>query len=108
MFFADVGHNVICVDNDPRKIEALQAGRVPIYEAGLEEIIHRNVSARRLRFIGSNREVVENSKIVFISVPTPQKPTREVDLSFIEKVSREIASVLQGLPSDCRQEHCPG
>jgi len=93
--FADVGHNVICVDNDPRKIEALQAGRVPIYEPGLEEIIHRNVSARRLRFSGSIREGVENSQIVFIAVPTPQQPSGEVDLSFIEKVSREIAGVLK-------------
>ena len=41
--FADVGHNVICVDNDPRKIESLQAGRIPIYEPGLEEFVHRNV-----------------------------------------------------------------
>src|SRR5450432_1550132 len=45
--FADVGHNVICVDNDLRKVEALQAGKVPIFEPGLEEVIHRNVSARR-------------------------------------------------------------
>ena len=53
--FADVGHNVICVDNDAQKIKQLQAGEVPIYEPGLEEIIHRNVSARRLRFTGSIR-----------------------------------------------------
>jgi len=92
--FADVGHNVICVDNDARKIEILQAGRVPIYEPGLEEIIHRNVSAHRLRFSGSIREGVENSQIVFIAVPTPQQPNGDVDLSFIEKVSREIAGIL--------------
>src|SRR5216684_4091567 len=92
--FADVGHNVVCVDNDPRKIDALQAGKVPIYEPGLEEIIHRNVSARRLRFSGCIREGVENSQIVFIAVPTPQLPNGDVDLSFIEKVSREIAGVL--------------
>ena len=59
--FADVGHNVVCVDNDPRKVEALQAGRVPIYEPGLEEVIHRNVSARRLRFTGSIKDGVDNS-----------------------------------------------
>ncbi len=92
--FADVGHNVISIDNDPRKVETLQAGRVPIYEPGLEEIIHRNVSARRLRFSGCIREGVENSQIVFIAVPTPQLPNGDVDLSFIEKVSREIAGVL--------------
>jgi UDPglucose 6-dehydrogenase len=92
--FADVGHNVICVDNDARKIETLRAGRVPIFEPGLEEIIHRNVSAHRLRFSGSIREGVDNSQIVFIAVPTPQQPNGDVDLSFIEKVSREIAGIL--------------
>jgi UDPglucose 6-dehydrogenase len=92
--FADVGHTVICVDNDARKIETLQAGRVPIFEPGLEEIIHRNVSAHRLRFSGSIREGVDNSQIVFIAVPTPQQPNGDVDLSFIEKVSREIAGIL--------------
>jgi len=92
--FADVGHNVICIDNDSRKVEALQAGKVPIYEPGLEEVIHRNVSAHRLRFTGSIKEGVDNSQIVFIAVPTPQQPNGDVDLSYIEKVAREIAGVL--------------
>jgi UDPglucose 6-dehydrogenase len=92
--FADVGHNVICVDNDAQKVKQLKAGQVPIYEPGLEEIIHRNVSAQRLRFTGSIKEGVENSQIVFIAVPTPQQPDGDVDLSFLEKVAREIAGVL--------------
>src|ERR1043165_4776532 len=92
--FADVGHNVICVDNDANKVEQLQAGEIPIYEPGLEEIIHRNVSARRLRFTGSIQEGVDHSQIVFIAVPTPQQPDGDVDLSFLEKVAREIAGVL--------------
>jgi UDPglucose 6-dehydrogenase len=92
--FADVGHNVICVDNDPRKIEALRAGKVPIYEPGLEELIHRNVAAHRLRFTGSIKEGVEHSQIIFIAVPTPPQTDGSVDLSFIEKVAREIAGVL--------------
>jgi UDPglucose 6-dehydrogenase len=94
--FADVGHNVICVDNDLRKVEALQAGKIPIYEPGLEEVVHRNVSAHRLRFTASTREGVDNSQIVFIAVPTPQQPDGSVDLSFIEKVARDIADVLTG------------
>src|SRR2546428_13535787 len=92
--FADVGHNVICVDNDTQKVEALQTGKLPIYEPGLEEVIHRNVSAHRLRFTDSIRDGVDNSQIVFIAVPTPQQPNGHVDLSYIEKVSREIAGVL--------------
>src|SRR5438477_9215479 len=92
--FADVGHNVTCVDNDAHKIEILRAGRVPIYEPGLEELIHRNVAAHRLRFSGSIKEGVDNSQIVFIAVPTPPQSDGSVDLSFIEKVAREIAGVL--------------
>ncbi|MDQ3625667.1 MAG: UDP-glucose/GDP-mannose dehydrogenase family protein [Verrucomicrobiota bacterium] len=92
--FADVGHNVICVDNDPRKVESLQAGKVPIYEPGLEEVINRNVAAKRLRFTGSIKDGVDNSQVVFIAVPTPQAADGHVDLSFIEKVAREIAGVL--------------
>jgi UDPglucose 6-dehydrogenase len=92
--FADVGHHVICVDNDSEKVKQLKAGEIPIYEPGLEEIIHRNVSARRLHFTGNIQEAVERSQIIFIAVPTPPLPDGDVDLSFVEKVAREIASVL--------------
>jgi UDPglucose 6-dehydrogenase len=92
--FADVGHHVICVDNDAEKVKQLKAGEIPIYEPGLEEIIHRNVSARRLHFTGNIQEAVERSQIIFIAVPTPPLPDGDVDLSFVEKVAREIAGVL--------------
>src|SRR5438034_10917302 len=81
--FADVGHNVICVDNDLEKIEALQGGKVTIYEPGMEEVIHRNVSAHRLRFTNSIRERVEKAQIILITVPTPQHPNDDVDLIFL-------------------------
>lgn len=93
--FAEVGHHVICVDNDQRKIDALLAGKVPIYEPGLEELIHQNVSAKRLRFTTSTGEGVDNSEVVFIAVPTPPQADGSVDLSYIEKVAREIAAVLK-------------
>jgi len=92
--FADVGHHVICVDNDSEKVKQLKAGQIPIYEPGLEEIIHRNVSAQRLHFTGNIQEGVERSQIIFIAVPTPPLPDGDVDLSFVEKVAREIAGVL--------------
>ena len=92
--FADVGHHVICVDNDSEKVKQLKAGEIPIYEPGLAEIVHRNVSARRLHFTGNIEEAVERSQIIFIAVPTPPLPDGDVDLSFVEKVAREIAGVL--------------
>src|SRR5437868_5268310 len=92
--FADVGHNVICVDNDARKVESLRQGKVPIYEPGLEEIVHRNVSAQRLRFTDSIKDGVDNAQVVFIAVPTPPQADGSVDLSFIEKVAREIAGAM--------------
>jgi UDPglucose 6-dehydrogenase len=93
--FAEVGHNVICVDNDPRKVESLQAGRIPIYEPGLEELVLRNVAAGRLRFTESIEDGVDHSAVVFIAVPTPPQPDGSVDLSYIERVAREIAAVLK-------------
>jgi UDPglucose 6-dehydrogenase len=93
--FAEVGHNVICVDNDQRKVDALTAGRIPIYEPGLEELVQRNVSAHRLHFTNSIAQGVDPSEVIFIAVPTPPQPDGSVDLSFIEKVAREIAGVLK-------------
>ena len=93
--FAEVGHNVVCVDNDRRKVEALKAGRIPIYEPGLEELVLRNVSAHRLQFTDSIEAGVDPSQVIFIAVPTPPQPDGSVDLSFIEKVAREIAGVLK-------------
>ncbi len=93
--FAEVGHHVICVDNDPRKITSLHAGQIPIYEPGLEDLVKRNVAAHRLTFSGSIEEGVSGSQVVFIAVPTPPQPDGSVDLSYIERVAREIAGVLK-------------
>src|ERR1700736_4620601 len=92
--FADVGHNVICVDNDQRKVDALQKGHIPIYEPGLDEVVHRNVSAGQLRFTNNIEDGVGHSQIVFIAVPTPPQPDGSVDLTYIERVARQIAEVL--------------
>src|SRR5580658_1371942 len=89
--FAEVGHRVICVDNDLKKVHQLQDGNIPIYEPGLEELVKRNVAAGRLSFTASIGDAVEASKVVFIAVPTPPQPDGSVDLSFVEGVAREIA-----------------
>jgi UDPglucose 6-dehydrogenase len=93
--FAEVGHNVICVDNNEKKVATLREGKVPIYEPGLEDLIHRNVAAKRLHFTTSTEEGVDGSDVLFIAVPTPPQPDGSVDLSYIEKVAREIAAVLK-------------
>jgi UDPglucose 6-dehydrogenase len=90
--FAEVGHQVICVDNNESKVKVLQGGGIPIYEPGLEELVKKNVAAGRLRFTASTKDGVENSDIIFIAVPTPPLPDGAVDLSFIEGVAREIAA----------------
>ncbi len=92
--FAEVGHTVTCVDNDAEKVKTLLAGGIPIYEPGLEDLVKRNVAAGRLRFTVSTAEGVEKSDVVFIAVPTPPLPDGSVDLSFIEKVAREIAAAM--------------
>src|SRR5262245_19147921 len=93
--FSQVGHHVMCVDNNPEKIEKLLRGEIPIYEPGLEEIVKENVAAGRLQFTSSTAEGVEFGEVVFIAVPTPPNADGSVDLRFIEKVAREIAAVLK-------------
>jgi len=90
--FAEVGHQVVCVDNDEAKVKTLKAGGIPIYEPGLEELVKKNTAAGRLSFTTSTAEGVEKSEVVFIAVPTPPQQDGAVDLSFIEKVAREIAA----------------
>jgi UDPglucose 6-dehydrogenase len=92
--FAEVGHQVICVDNDVKKVAMLQAGGIPIYEPGLEELVKTNVAAGRLRFTGEIADGVRNSDVIFIAVPTPPRPDGSVDMSFVEKVAREIAGAM--------------
>ena len=92
--FAEVGHHVICVDNNAEKVKLLQAGGIPIYEPGLEELVRKNVKAGRLEFTASIQDGVGKSDVVFIAVPTPPQPDGSVDLSFIEGVAREIAGAM--------------
>jgi UDPglucose 6-dehydrogenase len=92
--FAEVGHHVICVDNDAAKIKLLKEGGIPIYEPGLEELVKKNVAAGRLSFTTSIAEGVQKSDVIFIAVPTPPQSDGSVDLSFIERVARDIAATM--------------
>jgi UDPglucose 6-dehydrogenase len=90
--FAEIGHHVVCVDNDTAKVRLLQSGGIPIYEPGLDELVKKNVAAGRLTFTSSTADGVRKSDVIFIAVPTPPQADGSVDLSFIEKVAREIAA----------------
>ena len=92
--FAEIGHDVVCVDNDTTKIDTLRKGGMPIYEPGLDELIARNVKAGRISFTTSIREGVEKSLFLFIAVGTPPKEDGQPDLSSIEKVAEEIGSAM--------------
>ena len=92
--FSEVGHHVICVDNDAGKVKMLQSGGIPIFEPGLEELVKKNVAAGRLTFTASTAEGVQNAAVIFIAVPTPPQPDGSVDLSYIERVARDIAGAL--------------
>lgn len=93
--FAEMGHDVMCVDNDERKIATLLRGEIPIYEPGLSDLVTQNVAAGRLSFTTSTDEGVDHGEVVFIAVPTPPNPDGSVDLKFIEKVAREIAPCIK-------------
>jgi UDPglucose 6-dehydrogenase len=93
--FADLGNDVVCVDNDPRKVTDLTAGRMPIYEPGLEEMVARNTADQRLAFTTDLTGAVRRSVIVFITVGTPPKPDGQTDLSAVEDVARGIAQAME-------------
>ncbi|MGY8642272.1 MAG: UDP-glucose dehydrogenase family protein [Verrucomicrobiales bacterium] len=92
--FAEVGHEVMCVDNNAAKVETLLKGEIPIYEPGLAEIVTKNVAAGRLKFTTDTPKGVDHGDVVFIAVPTPPNPDGSVDLKFIEKVAREISTAI--------------
>ncbi len=93
--FADLGHEVIVVDNDPRKHTALQSGEVPIHEKFLPELMARHHN-KRLKFSGDLTEAVRCSSAIFIAVGTPPTERGEADLSYVESVAREVASAING------------
>lgn len=95
--FADFGHHVTCIDTDESKIALLNAGGVPIFEPGLEELVHRNVAAGRLDFACDLGPAVKAADAVFIAVGTPsRRGDGHADLSYVYAAARDIAAVAQG------------
>jgi len=92
--FAESGNDVICVDIDENKIEMLNAGKVPIYEPGLEEMVRRNAEDQRLSFTTDLASSVKNSQIIFIAVGTPQGPTGDANLEYVKATAKGIARAM--------------
>lgn len=93
---AELGHQVILADSDAAKIASFRAGRVPIYEPGLEELLARNAAAGRVEFATEIAPAVEVSRVVFIAVGTPPRKDGEADLSALEAVCRDVGRSLTG------------
>src|SRR5688572_4674226 len=93
---AENGNDVICVDKDPAKVRSLQRGKIPIYEPGLEELVRRNKSEKRLTFTTALDRGVRNSQIIFIAVGTPTGEDGSADLQHVLGVARDIAKSMNG------------
>lgn len=94
---AELGHQVTCIDREPSKIEALQQGKITLYEDGLEELFHKNVAAGKIKFTTSMKEGVSDADLVIIAVGTPPHPvTKEADMKYIHAAATELAEHLQG------------
>jgi len=94
--FSEFGLRVTCVDNDVTKISMLNNGKIPIYEPGLSEMIHKNVNERRLSFTTDIKESVRNALVILIAVGTPTGQDGGADLRYVEEVARSIGQTMNG------------
>ena len=95
--FSDFGHDVVCVDKDPAKIDTLLRGQVPIYEPGLDTLMAKNVEAGRLTFTGDLKAAVAGAEAVFIAVGTPtRRGDGHADLTYVMAAAEDIAHAMQG------------
>jgi len=94
--FAESGNDVVCVDHDGAKVRMLRAGKMPIYEPGLEELVRRNRQENRLTFTTVLPKAVRSATIIFIAVGTPQGEDGSADLQHVLDVARDIARAMNG------------
>ena len=94
--FAEMGNDVICVDNDKSKIDKLLKGKIPIWEPGLEEMVQGNVEQERLSFTTNIKDAVEKTDICFIAVGTPPDEDGSADLQYVLAVARDIGAHMNG------------
>jgi UDPglucose 6-dehydrogenase len=93
--FAEMGNQVICVDNSPDKLAKLKKAEVTIYEPGLDTIFQRNINKNRLTFTGDLKEAVLNTDIIFLCLPTPQGEDGSADLKYVTGVAKDIGKILK-------------
>lgn len=95
--FAELGHDVVCVDAIQAKVDALKAGKITLFEDGLEDLFHKNLNAGKISFTTSMKDAVEGADIVIIAVGTPPHPvTKEADMKYIHAAAEELAQYLTG------------
>jgi UDPglucose 6-dehydrogenase len=91
---AETGNEVICVDINEKKVEMMKAGKLPIYEPGLEQLFHRNIAQDRLKFTSNLAEGIKDAKIIFLALPTPPGGDGAADLSYVLGAAGDIARLL--------------
>ena len=92
--FAEVGHRVVCVDNDREKVAKMQQGQTPMYEPQLDSYFTRNIKANRLRFTTSLEEGIQHAEVIFLALPTPEDADGSADMSYVMSVAGEIGKQL--------------
>lgn len=98
--FAEMGNQVICVDNNQKKLKQLKEGVVPIYEPGLEILFNRNIEKKRLTFTDDLKKAVLESEMIFLCLPTPQDEDGSADLKYVFGVAEEIGNILKSSGSE--------
>lgn len=104
---SDFGHKVICADIAEEKIKVLQAGKMPIYEPGLDELVERNTKAERLSFSTDVGKTIRDSEVIFIAVSTPQSENGEADISAVKAVAKTIGQNLNSRKVVCTKSTVP-
>jgi UDPglucose 6-dehydrogenase len=92
--FAETGNQVTCVDINAEKVQQMQAGKIPIYEPGLDDLFQRNTQEGRLRFTTSLKEGIEGAKVIFLALPTPPGADGSADLKYILQVADDLGPIL--------------
>lgn len=93
--FAEMGNDVTCVDNDPKKLEKLREAEIPIYEPGLDLLFYRNIAKKRLSFTDDLKTTVNSSDIIFLCLPTPQGEDGSADLKYVFGIAEDIGKILK-------------